>query len=95
MAPNTEDTLRKFSDTSKRLDKMRDSIPQDVMEHVPAVPFVFSEQHIFLKNVRSSKRGIAGGPSDMVVECFRPLLDSPKNHRLLHTLAEGGPGSGA
>ena len=44
---------------------------------------------IFLKNVRSAKRGIARGPSGMTVEHLRPLLDSPGDYRLLYTLAEG------
>ena len=75
-------------DTSKRPDRLLNSIPQEVMEHVPAMPFTL-DQHIFLKNVRSAKRGIGGEPSGMTVEHLRPLLDSPRDHRLLHTLAEG------
>ena len=55
VAPGTEDTLKKLSDTSKRPDRLRDPIPQEVMEHVPAVPFAL-DQHIFLKNVRSAKQ---------------------------------------
>ena len=39
VAPGTEDTLKELSDTSKRLDRLLDPIPQEVMEHVPAMPF--------------------------------------------------------
>ena len=42
-----------------------------------------------VKNVRSAKRGIAGGPSGMFVEHFRPLLDSGDVIRLVsRTMAQ-------
>ena len=37
----------------------------------------------FGKNLRSSKRGAAGGPSSMTTEHLRPLLDSPRDTHLL------------
>ena len=62
------------------------------MEHVPTVP-VELDENMFLKNVRSAKRGIACEPSGMKVELLRPFLDNPQNHRLFYTLAEGWHGA--
>ena len=76
----TEYTLKKLSDTSMRADRLLD----------PKRSWNMSQQcHSLRINVRSAKRGIAGGHSGMIVEHLRPLLDSPRDHRLLHTLAEG------
>ena len=87
IAPGNDDTLKQLSDTSKRPDRLRDPIPPEVMEYVPTMPFELDET-MFLKNVRSAKRGIAGGPSGMTVEHLRPLLESSRDHRLFCTLAE-------
>ena len=35
IAPGNDDILKQLSDTSKRPDKLRDPIPQEVLEHVP------------------------------------------------------------
>ena len=80
IAPGNDDTFKQLSDTSKRPDKLWDPIPQEVLEHVPTMPFELDE-NMFLKNL--------GGPSGMTVEHLRPLLDCPRDHRLFHTLAEG------
>ena len=87
IAPGNDDTLKQLPDT-KRPDKLRDPIPQEVLEHVPTMPFELDE-NMFLKNLRSAKRGIAGGPSGMTVGHLRPLLDCPRDHCLFHTLAVG------
>ena len=71
-----------FSDTSKRPDRLLDPI------RMSTVPFTL-DQHIFLKNVRSAKRGVAGGPSGMIVEHFRPLLDSPRPESLVDAVRLG------
>ena len=40
------------------------------------------------KNLRSAKRGVAGGPSSMTTEYFRPLLDSPRDTHLLFDVCQ-------
>ena len=87
IAPGTEETLSKLTDTSKRPDRLRDPIPREVIEHAPTRPFTLEEDVLF-KNLRSAKRGTAGGPG-MTVEHLRPLLDNVRDLRLFHSLAEG------
>ena len=42
------------------------------------VPRLFElDEVMFVQNLRSSKRGVAGGPSSMTIEHLRPLLESP------------------
>ena len=60
---------------------VRDPIPRALMELVPS-DFELDEAR-FGKNLRSSKRGAAGGPSSMTTEHLRPLLDSPRDPHLL------------
>ena len=88
IAPGTKDTLSKLADISKRPDRLRDPIPREVMEHAPIRPFALDED-VFFKNLRSAKRGAAGGPSGMTVEHLRPLLDSVSDLKLFHSMAEG------
>ena len=37
IAPGTEETLSKLTDTSKRPDRLRDPIPREVIEHAPTI----------------------------------------------------------
>ena len=87
IAPGNDDTLKQLCDISKRPDRLRDPIPQEVLEYVPTIPFDLDET-MFLMNVRFAKWGFAGGPSGMPVEHLCPFLDSPRDHRLFHNLAE-------
>ena len=84
IAPGTQETLSKLTDTSKRPDRLRDPIPREVIEHAPTRPL---EEDVLFKNLRSAKRGTAGEPSGMTVEHLRPLLDNVSDLRLFHLLA--------
>ena len=55
--------------------------PPELIRHRPEVLFALDEDHLN-KNLRSAKRGAAGGPSGMTVEHLQPLLDHPKDLRL-------------
>ena len=88
IALGTEETFSKLTDISKRPDRLRDPIPREVIEHAPTRPFTLEEDVLF-KNLRSAKRGTAGGPSGMTVEHLRPLLENVRDLRLFHSLAEG------
>ena len=41
----------------------------------PASPLQLDED-VFAKNIRSSRRGVAGGPSGMTFDHLRPMLDN-------------------
>ena len=53
----------------------------------PASPLQLDED-VFAKNIRSSKRGVAGGPSGMTLDHLRPILDSPRDTHVLCLVAE-------
>ena len=57
------------------------------MEFEPEVPFQLDEK-LFGKNLRSSKRGAAGGPSGMTSDHLRPLLSDLRDMKLLFQLGE-------
>ena len=82
LAPGTPATLAALRDPTRRPDQPPDPIPPAVMELVPR-SFELDEV-MFMKNLRSSKRGVAGGPSRMTMEHLRPLLESPRDTHLLY-----------
>ena len=79
LAPGDLTTLRKLTDASKR-PLPRAPLPPDVVNHVPQQVFDLDED-LLNKNLRSSKKGAAPGPSGMTTEHLRPLLP---DHRGLH-----------
>ena len=72
LAPGTPETLRLLHATP------RDPLPEDILGHVPDVDFQLDSDR-FKRNVRSAKRGAAGGPSRMTMEHLRVLLGSPRD----------------
>ena len=52
-----------------------DPIPDDILNVVPRRQFVLDPEE-FAHNVRSAKRGAAGGPSGMTAEHLRLILES-------------------
>ena len=84
LAPGTEATLRQLR---QRPQVPRDPIPVEHLRHVPRTPFALAEDK-FGANLRSSRRGTAGGPSGMTNEHLRPLLDSERDMHLFFRVAE-------
>ena len=76
LAPGTQTTLNALKDPSKRPPVPRDPLPLDIGDFIPAREFE-QEEHKFARNLRSSRRGAAAGPSEMTMEHLRPLLDHP------------------
>ena len=74
LAKGDRRTLGLLTDVNKRPDHPRDSIPEELTAYEPMAMFDLDEQ-LFARNVRSSRRGAAGGPSGMTTEHLRPLLD--------------------
>ena len=87
LAPGTNETLQMLSDHSKRPPEIWEPLPVEVTNHVPEVPFELSEK-IFLKKLRTVKRGAAAGPSGMTLEHLRVLFDSRRCQNLFFKLAE-------
>ena len=86
VAPGTAETLGQLRDPARRLQQPREPLPQLVQEFVPAA---LPEMPIakFLKNLRSSKRGGASGPSGTTAEHLQVLLDDEASSELLHRAA--------
>ena len=82
LAPGSPATLAALRDPTRRPDQPRDPIPPALMDLVPR-SFELDEV-MFVKNLRSFKRGAAGGPSSMTMEHLRPLLESPRDTHLLY-----------
>ena len=79
LAPGTPATLAALRNPARRPKRPLDPIPRALM-----VPNDFElDEGRFGKNLRSSKRSAAGGPSSMTTEHLRPLLDSSRDTHLL------------
>ena len=87
VAPGSDQTLAMLSDPAKRPPVLRDPIPEEVSRHVPSSPFELDE-HRLLRNLRSARRGAAGGPSGMTVEHLRILLDNTRDSRMFFRICE-------
>ena len=74
MLRDTNATFSMLTDESERPARPREPLPREVLEHVPPLPFDLDEK-LFLRCLRSSRRGAAAGPSGMTNEHLRPLLD--------------------
>ena len=87
LAPGTEATLNALRDPEKRPRVPREPLPRELVSHVPAFQFNLDADQ-FARNVRSARRGAAGGPSGMTVEHLQPLLTVPRDVRAFHHVAE-------
>ena len=61
VAPGDQATLDKLQDERRRPQQPRERLPPDMMTFEPEIEFQLDEK-MFGKNLRSSKRGVAGGP---------------------------------
>ena len=87
VAPGCNLTLTMLSDPAKRPPVLRGPIPDEVLHHVPSSLFELDEDRL-LKNLRSARRGAAGGPSGMTVEHLRILLDNIRDSKLFFRACE-------
>ena len=76
VAPGTRDTLNALQDPERRPPVLRDPIPPDILHAVPAEQFSL-DFDVFTRNIRSARRGAAGGPSGMTAEHLRFIVESP------------------
>ena len=81
LAPGNTATLRELS--------QRPSAPRHPIPPLPDQRPVFNlEEKVFCRNVRSARKGAAGGPSGMTNDHLRPLLDSMMDTCSLFKVAE-------
>ena len=62
-------------------------LPRGVVDHAPVKPFDLDEK-LFLRCLRSSRRGATAGPSRMTTEHLRPLLDEWSSVQVLFKAGE-------
>ena len=75
VAPGIDRTLRELRNPVRRPPQLRAPLSEDLQTAQPEIPFQL-DQGLLVKNLKSARRGAAGGPSDMTAEHLRPLLDS-------------------
>ena len=76
MAPSTLATLAALTNPDRRPAEPREPLPPQLVNHRPQVEFVLSSEGL-CKNLRTSRRGAAAGPSGMTAEHLRVLLHCP------------------
>ena len=86
VAPGCQNTLDLLRDESKRPWSARVPIPPTLANLEQSVQFILDE-NLFTRNLRSAKRGSAGGPTG-TVEQLHPLLDHAKDSHLFFQVAE-------
>ena len=85
-APGNDTTLRELRNPARRPNVAQEPTPEEIRTLVP--PEFEPDENLFLRTLRSSKRGSAGGPSGMTNEHLRPLLDSTHDGHLLFLAGE-------
>ena len=75
VAPGNDRTLRELHNPVRRPPQLRAPLSEDLQTAQPEIPFQL-DQGLLVKNLKSARRGAAGGPSSMTAEHLRPLLDS-------------------
>ena len=78
VAPGNHATLRALRDPQRRPQAPRGPLAPKLIGFQPTA-LVELEQDRLLKNLRSARRGAAGGPSGMTADHVRPLLDSERD----------------
>ena len=80
MAPGTRVTLSVLQNPERRSPVLRDPIP-------PAEHFSL-DIDVFTSNIKSARRGAAGGPSKMTAEHLRLVLESVPDTAAFHRAAQ-------
>ena len=75
VAPGNRETLNALQNPVRRPPVLRDPIPQDILQVAPTEQFCL-DFDTFTRNIRSARRGAAGGPSGMTAEHLKLILES-------------------
>ena len=80
-APRTPSTLAEL--------RRRPAVPREPVLDLPRdTPLFNLDETVFGRNVRSARRGAAGGPSGMICDHLRPLLSNPRDLHKFFLVAE-------
>ena len=90
LAPANQATLNFLTDRSRRPPQPREPLQPEVLNHVPQTVFELDED-LFNRNLRSSEKGAAAGPSGMTCEHLRPLLPDFRGLHMLFQISESWP----
>ena len=74
--PGTRETLNALQNPERRLPVLRDPTPPDVLVHVAPAKQFSLDFDMYIRNIRSARRGAVGGPSGMTAEHLRLILES-------------------
>ena len=88
LAPGTLATLHALTDPEKRPPLPRSPIPEDLIDPQPRVLLNLCED-TFATNLRCARCGAVGGPSSMMGEHLRILLDCERASHALYEAAVG------
>ena len=92
MAPGTLRTLRELTNPEKRPSFPRLPLDPELDAFEPAEQ-INLDPELVMKNLRTARRGAAGGPSGMTAEHLRPLLECDRDvavfHQFAHIMARG------
>ena len=80
-------TLQQLQDPVRRLPRAREPIPEHFLTEMPVAQFDM-EEHKFLENLRSARKGVAPGPSGMTCEHLRPLFENSSDSHRFFLVAE-------
>ena len=86
VAPGNQATYNQLTDDTRRPARPRDPLPDEILNFQPTVSFEIDEDR-FCRNLRSSRRGAAAGPSGRTTEHLRPLLEDVRGMKLFSNLA--------
>ena len=86
VAPSNENTWKALTNEAKRPRTAREGINQELLDMNPTVP-VDLDVDLLLKNLRTSRRGAAAGPSGMTTEHLKIILDSIECYALFGEVA--------
>ena len=87
LAPGNQTTLDALRDEIRRPANPREPMPAELTNFVLPRAFKLDESK-FNRNLRSSRRGAAAGPSGMTMEHLRPLLDDARSLHSFFLVAE-------
>ena len=91
LASGNEQTLNSLRDPERRPTVPRALLPPGVLHHIPDEE-IDLDQERFLANLRSARRGAAGGPSGMTAERLKVALESERESRSLWRCAKNSRG---
>ena len=86
LAPGSEETHKELRNPLRRPNRAREPLPRAILEYNPATPFALDENR-FAQVLGTSRKEAAPGPSGMISDHLRPVLESHCDTHSLFSLA--------